>query len=183
MGLLLSDKLEVLENKNRCLLKIKSELTSQLSERNNLVEILEKEIDELKLNLRPEESSRQHSTQDKIKTLYRKSKLHNIRKHVNRTPKKSISMPEKLDTISNVTKQRRENTLFMALKNKAKEITQRRISRVDKTDESPQAPDLSWNTLANEVLEAPKEEESFVSRWFVFVNSYYFKMIETIFHL
>lgn len=164
-GLLLSDKLEVLENKNRCLLKIKSELTSQLTESNNLVEVLEKEIDELKLNHTVKESSHLHSTQDKIRTLYRKSKLHSIRKHVSKTPKKSISMPEKLDRISNVTKQKRENTLFAALKNKAKEISQKRIPKVDKTDIAPQAQDVSWNTLAKEVLEAQKDEESFVSRW------------------
>ena len=160
----------MLESKNRCLLKIKSELTSQLTESNNLVECLEKEIDELKLNLTVKESSHLNSTQDKIRTLYRKSKLHSIRKHVN---KKSISMPEKLDRISNVTKQKRENTLFAALKNKAKEISQKRLPKVDKTDIATQAQDISWNTLAKEVLEAQKDEESFVSRWFVFKISLY----------
>ena len=164
----------MLESKNRCLLKIKSELTSQLTESNNIVECLEKEIDELKLNLTVKESSHLHSTQDKIRTLYRKSKLHSIRKHVNKAPKKSISMPEKLDRISNVTKQKRENTLFAALKNKAKEISQKRLPKVDKTDIAPQAQDVSWNTLAKEVLESQKDEESFVSRWFVFKKKFIF---------
>ena len=76
-------------------------------------------------------------------------------------------MPEKLDRISNVTKQKRENTLFAALKNKAKEISQKRLPKVDKTDIAPQAQDVSWNTLAKEVLESQKDEESFVSRWLV----------------
>ena len=93
--------------------------------------------------------------------------LHSIRKHVNKTPKKSISMPEKLNTISNLTKQKRENTLFVALKNKAKEITYRRKTKVDKTDSAPQAQDTSWETLAKEVLETQKDEDSFASRWFV----------------
>ena len=167
VGLLLSDKVEVLENKNRCLLKIKSELTSQLTESKHLVEFLEKEIDELKLNLTVEEGSHSHTTRDKIKTLYRKSMLHSIRKPLNLTPTKSISMPEKLNTISNLTKQKRKNTLFAALKSKAKEITYKRTTKVDRTDNEPQARDTSWNTLAKEVLEAQKDEESFASRWFV----------------
>ena len=164
VGLLLSDKLDVLENKNRCLLKIKSELTSQLTESKHLVEFLEKEIDELKLNLTVEEGSHSHSTRDKIKTLYRKSMLHSIRKHSNKTPTKSVSMPEKLNTISNLTQQKRKNTLFAALKSKAKEITYRRTTKADRTDSEPQT---SWNTLAKEVLEAQKDEESYASRWFV----------------
>ena len=82
-------------------------------------------------------------------------------------------MPEKLDRISNVTKQKRENTLFAALKNKAKEISQKRLPKVDKTDTATQAQDVSWNTLAKEILEVQKDEESFVSRWFVFKISLY----------
>ena len=156
-----------MENKNRCLLKIKSELTSQLTESKHLVEFLEKEIDELKLNLTVEEGSHSHTTRDKIKTLYRKSMLHSIRKPLNLTPTKSISMPEKLNTISNLTKQKRKNTLFAALKSKAKEITYKRTTKVDRTDIEHQARDTSWNTLAKEVLEAQKDEESFASRWFV----------------
>ena len=76
-------------------------------------------------------------------------------------------MPEKLNTISNLTKQKRENTLFVVLKNKAKEITYGRKTKVDKTDSAPQAQDTSWNTLAKEVLETQKDEDSFASRWFV----------------
>ena len=158
-----------MKNKNRCLLKIKSELTSQLKESKHLVEFLEKEIDELKLNLTVEEGSHSHSTRDKIKTLYRKSMLRSIRKPLNKTPTKSISMPEKLNTISNLTKQKRKNTLFAALKSKAKEITYRRTTKLDRTDteSEPQAQDISWNALAKEVLEAQKDEESLASRWYV----------------
>ena len=102
----------------------------------------------MKLNLTSEKTSSLHSKQ----TLYKKSLLHSVRKHLIRVPKKSISMPEKLDTVS-LTKQKLENSVFALFKKKEKQRS--KISKVD------------INAPAKEFLEAPNDEESFVSRWFV----------------
>ena len=61
-------------------------------------------------------------------------------------------MPEKLDTVS-LTKQKLENSVFALFKKKEKKRS--KISKVD------------INAPAKEFLEAPNDEESFVSRWFV----------------
>lgn len=98
ISLTLTDKMDMMQKKLNCLFLIKSELTDQLRESNQMLKTLELENGDLKKQLK---------FQDNHKSG--KSFLDNILKK----PNKCISMPEKLDSIHVVDKKRSKSNSFM----------------------------------------------------------------------
>ena len=158
MSLCLTDRLELMEKKLFCLLKIKSDLTNQLTERTEQVECLEKEVNDLKDLVGKEEVVPTNSIRH-----YRKSILSNIKKQVLKSTSRSASMPEKLDCISNATR-KREKSLLKTIKKKAQLIggSRTRTTEIQHSTHSGEEFEVPVDIKQSEV-----EAESFVSRWFV----------------
>jgi len=156
MSLCLTDRLELMEKKLFCLLKIKSELTNQLTERTEQVECLEKEVNDLKDLVEKEEVVPTNSIRH-----YRKSILSNIKKQVLKSTSRSASMPEKLDCISNAPR-KREKSLLKTIKKKAQLIggSRTRTTEIQHSTHSGEEFEVPVDIKQSEV-----EAESFVSRW------------------
>ena len=155
MSLGLTDRLQLMEKKVSCLVKIKKELTNQLKERNQQINYLETKVNVLQDDsvVKDDNNASSNYKRKSMKDQnYTKSFLTNIKRQVLKHPKKSISMPEKLDSISINARKNPKVSLVKAIKDKAKQLGAK-----------------NRNTIAE--IESPIKEvednESFVSKWSV----------------
>ena len=135
MSLTLSDKMDIMQKKLNCLFQIKSELTDQLRESNQMLKNLELENVDLRNQLKFDNHPKSS-----------KSFLNNILKK----PSKCISMPEKLDSIHIIDKKRTKSSSFIKALKRRKTSNKLTESKKKQIEEEHSAQD---------------NHESIVSRW------------------
>ena len=141
-----------MEKKVSCLVKIKRELTSQLRERNQQINLLETKVNSLEDDsvVTEDNTSSKYKRKSGKDQIYAKSFLTNIRRQVLKNPKKAISMPEKLDSISINARKSPKVSLVKAIKEKAKQLGSKNRHMIADI-ESP--------------IKEVEDNESFVSKW------------------
>ena len=152
LSLGLTDRLQLMEKKVSCLVKIKRELTSQLRERNQQINLLETKVNSLEDDsvVTEDNTSSKYKRKSGKDQIYAKSFLTNIRRQVLKNPKKAISMPEKLDSISINARKSPKVSLVKAIKEKAKQLGSKNRHMIADI-ESP--------------IKEVEDNESFVSKW------------------
>ena len=172
----LNNKMELMEKKLFCLVKIKSELTSQLRERNQHIQFLEKELSQ-RLNLENNIDNnfiKHHTASSRNSRKYfGKSVVNNIKTQFNsKAPSKSVSMPEKLDSISMLTSRNKTTPSFIkAIKKKAKSFAS--PSRKHRSGGGDVFRNM--DKVSNEVQSQQYDDNaSFISRWSVGNTKYFY---------
>ena len=152
LSLGLTDRLQLMEKKVSCLVKIKRELTSQLRERNQQINLLETKVNSLEDDsvVTEDNTSSKYKRKSGKDQIYAKSFLTNIKRQVLKNPKKAISMPEKLDSISINARKSPKVSLVKAIKEKAKQLGSKNRHMIADI-ESP--------------IKEVEDNESFVSKW------------------
>ena len=152
LSLGLTDRLQLMEKKVSCLVKIKRELTSQLRERNQQINLLETKVNSLEDDsvVTEDNTSSKYKRKSGKDQICAKSFLTNIRRQVLKNPKKAISMPEKLDSISINARKSPKVSLVKAIKEKAKQLGSKNRHMIADI-ESP--------------IKEVEDNESFVSKW------------------
>ena len=152
LSLGLTDRLQLMEKKVSCLVKIKRELTSQLRERNQQINLLETKVNSLEDDsvVTEDNTSSKYNRKSGKDQIYAKSFLTNIKRQVLKNPKKAISMPEKLDSISINARKSPKVSLVKAIKEKAKQLGSKNRHMIADI-ESP--------------IKEVEDNESFVSKW------------------